>query len=282
MSMKKNIIVIGATGLVGRAVTEQLSRDGNNVILLSRDREKALKQFPQGYEIIEGDVLDPNSIKQSFNGVDGIFISLPETIVSEALPTIIQYSKTSSVKQIVYVSGCTVRKENAWHPMIKGHYEAEMALEQGGVSYTILKPTMIMDTIPQYAHNGKPFIIGQQPHAWSWIHTSDMARMASAAFSNEKAKNKRFTLWGSEKETFSGAIEKFNMASGLDAKPVKPKPYWMANLLALMVGQKLKYAIGIFRYFDDHPEEGDPTETYALLGKPQMDLQKFFNTAIKH
>ncbi len=46
----------------------------------------------------------------------------------------------------------------------------------------------------------------------------------------------------------------------------------MANLLALMAGEKLKYAISIFKYFEDHPEEGDPNEAYELLGKPEMNL----------
>lgn len=50
----------------------------------------------------------------------------------------------------------------------------------------------------------------------------------------------------------------------------------MANLIALMVGQKLKYAISIFKYFETHPEEGNPQETYAILGQPEMTLESFF------
>jgi hypothetical protein len=130
--------------------------------------------------------------------------------------------------------------------------------------------------IPRYANNGKPFLLGKQIHEWSWIHSSDLARMASSAFSNEKTRNKKLTLWGSEKDTIAAAVEKYNHAVGLGDKPVKPKPYWLANILALMVGEKLKYAISIFKYFEDHPEEGDPSEAYELLGAPQMNLKDFF------
>ena len=51
----------------------------------------------------------------------------------------------------------------------------------------------------------------------------------------------------------------------------------MANLLTLIVGKKLKYAISIFKYFEDHPEEGNPNEAYEILGEPEMTLKHFFN-----
>jgi uncharacterized protein YbjT (DUF2867 family) len=275
--MKQKILVIGATGLVGNAVAKQLQTNGYHVVVMSRNREKAIKMFSDDFEIIEADVLRSESIKYSFTGIDGVFISLPEQSVPDAIPNIIKYSKESKVKHIVYTSGCTVREENAWHPMIKGHFEGEKAMVDSGIPYTILKLTMIMDMIPRYANNGKPFIIGKQVHGWSWIHSSDIARMASAAFSNKDAKNKKLTIWGNEKLTIAKAVEQYNHENNLGEKPVKPKPYWMANLLALIVGEKLKYAISIFKYFENHPEEGNPQEAYSILGEPQMTLKTFFN-----
>jgi uncharacterized protein YbjT (DUF2867 family) len=273
--MKKKIMVIGATGLVGNSVASQLHKDGYHVIVMSRSKEKATRKFSDGFEIIEADVLRPESIKHSFHGVDGVFISLPEKDVPAAMPDILKYAKESGVKHIVYTSGCTVRKENAWHPMIKGHYEGERAIEASGIPFTFFKLTMIMDMIPSYARNGKPFIIGKQSHGWSWIHTTDIAKMASAAFANDAVKNRKLTIWGNEKHTIAQAVDQYNQALSLSDKPAKPTPYWMANLLAMMVGEKLKYAITIFKYFEDHPEEGDPSEAYELVGKPQMDLGSF-------
>ena len=274
--MKQKILIIGATGLIGNTVAKQLHTDGYNVVVMSRSRTKANKMFSGDFEIIEADVLSPDSIKHSFTGIDGVFISLPEKSVPEAIPHIIRYSKASHVKHLIYTSGCTVREENAWHPMIKGHFEGERAIVEDEIPYTILKLTMVMDMIPRYANNGNPFILGKQIHGWSWIHSSDIARMASAAFFNEKALNKKLTIWGKEKLTITKAVEQYNKTNNISGKPVKPKPYWIANLLALMVGDKLKYAISIFKYFENHPEEGDPQEAYSILGEPQMTLKKYF------
>jgi len=274
--MKKKILVIGATGLIGKVVVKQLETDGYDVVVMSRNRAKTKEIFSNDYEIIEADVLNPVSIKHSFTGIYGVFISLPERSVPDAIQNIIRFCKESKVQHLVYTSGCTVREENAWHSMIKGHFEGEKALVESGIPYTIFKLTMVMDMIPRYANNGKPFILGKQIHSWSWIHSSDIAKMASKAFSIEGAKNKKLTIWGNEKSTIAEAVEQYNRANNLSEKPVKPKPYWMANLLALFIGEKLKYAISIFKYFENHPEEGNPQETYSVLGKPEMTLKRFF------
>lgn len=71
-------------------------------------------------------------------------------------------------------------------------------------------------------------------------------------------------------------MEGYNRTLNLSARKVKPKPYWQAGLLSLIVGEKLKYAISIFRYFKEHPEEGDPEEAYSILGRPQMTLESYF------
>ena len=274
--MKKKILVIGATGLVGKAVANQLNNDGYQVIVMSRNKEKAKSIFTSDFEIIEADVLKPESIRYSSQGIDGVYISLPEKDVPSAIPNILKNAKESGVKQIVYTSGCTVRKENSWHPMIKGHYEGEKAIVESGIPYTMLKLTMIMDMIPRYANNGKPFIIGKQKHGWSWIHSEDIAKIASKDFENPEENKKNLKIWGMENCTIPQAVDNYNSIFFPEAKQAKSKPYWMANLLALMVGEKLKYAISIFKYFEDHPEEGDPKKAYQILGEPTMSLKHFF------
>lgn len=274
--MNKKIMVIGATGLIGNAVVKQLNIDGYDVVAITRNRQKAQQMFSNDIEILEADVLQPETIEYSFHGIDGVFISLPERSVPVAIPNILKYAGKSGVKQIVYISGCTVRKENAWHPMIKGHFEGENAIVKSGIPYTVLKLTMVMDMIPRYANHGKPFIIGKQNHGWSWIYSGDIAKMASKAFNSEKARNKKLTLFGPEKLTIAQAVDKYNHEFNAGAKPAGSKPYWLANILALFIGEKLKYAISIFKYFEDHPEEGDPKLTYKLLGKPGTGLKEYF------
>ncbi len=273
--MNKKILVIGATGLIGSAVARQLNADGYDVIVLTRKREKARKLFPAEVEIIEADLNEPRSFTNAFHGVHGIFVSLPERESPALLKNVLDSVNREQVRQIVYISGCTVRKENAWHPMIGGHYRAECLLRDSGIPFTLLRLTMVMDMIPRYANGGKPFIIGRQAHGWSWIHSGDIARAASKAFCTEEAKNRAFTLFGPDKMTITEAVDACNAHCFPQAAPAKPKPYWLASILSLFVGEKLRYAISIFRYFEDHPEEGDPSASNTILGKPETGIADY-------
>ena len=160
--------------------------------------------------------------------------------------------------------------------MIKGHFIGEKILKESGIPYTIFGLTMVMDMIPRYSNNGKPFIMGNQPHGWSWIYSADLAKMVSKAFLLDEAKNKKFTVFGPEKVTIPEAVNRFNSVFYPEAKPAKPTPYWVMNLLALFIGKKLRYPISIFKYFEDHPEEGNPDEADKLLGKSQTGLNEYF------
>lgn len=274
--MSKKVLVIGATGLIGQAVAHQLKADGFFVRVFSRSHEKAASIFDSGYEVAEGNVLDPDALPVPFKGMECLYISLPERDVPAALPNIVKIAKQEGIKHITYASGCTVKEENSWHPMIKGHFIGEKILSECGIPYTIFALTMVMDMIPRYANNGKPFIMGTQPHGWSWIYSGDLARMVSKAYTIEEAKNKRFTVFGPEKLTIPEAVDRFNSIFFPEAKPARPTPYWVMNLLALFIGNKLRYPISIFKYFEDHPEEGNPEETNKLLGKPETGLKEFF------
>ena len=274
--MKKTIIVIGATGMIGQAVSKQLKNDGFTVRVLSRSADKAREIFKEGFEIVVGDVFKKGSLVSAFDGIQGIYINLPEQNIEKAIGNILQQLKLTAVEHIGYTSGCTVREENASHPMIRSHFEAENKIMESGMAWSIFRPIMVLDTLPAYANKGKPFIIGHQPHAWSWIHTVDMARMISKAFQTNEALNKKFTLFGPDKLSIPEAIDLFNEEFYPSAKKAKPTPYWISHLLALFIGSKLKYAISIFKYFKTHPEEGDPFEANKLLGLPLTGMKEFF------
>lgn len=263
--------------MIGQAVSKQLKLDGYTVRVLSRSREKASSIFGEAYNIVEADVLDKETLGPAFKGVQGVYINLPEQNIQKAVEIILEHSISASVDQVGYTSGCTVREENAWHPMIRSHFDAETLIMNSGIGYSIFRPTMVLDMLPRYANNGKPFIIGHQAQKWSWIYTGDMAKMISKAFMTKEAINQKFTIFGPDKLSIPEAVDLFNAEFFPTAKKAKPTPYWISKLLALFIGSNLKNAISIFKYFEDHPEEGDPAEANIMLGKPGTGLKEFFN-----
>lgn len=64
------ILVTGATGFVGQSLVPALLNAGYDIRVLSRSRSKAEKMLDPSVEVIEGDVLDPESLVDAFDGVD--------------------------------------------------------------------------------------------------------------------------------------------------------------------------------------------------------------------
>jgi nucleoside-diphosphate-sugar epimerase len=70
---KGAVLVTGATGLVGNAVTRALLGRGTRVRALVRDRERAQKLLPDGVELREGDILSQESVSAALPGVSLLF-----------------------------------------------------------------------------------------------------------------------------------------------------------------------------------------------------------------
>ena len=66
------ILVTGATGRVGGQVVQQLVQRGADVRVLVRDPAKA--DFPAGVEVVQGDLLDVDSLRSAMPGASTLFL----------------------------------------------------------------------------------------------------------------------------------------------------------------------------------------------------------------
>jgi dihydroflavonol-4-reductase len=67
------VLVTGATGKIGNAVTRRLAERGDQVVALVRDPAKAREILPEGVELAQGDVTDVESVRRAADGAEGAF-----------------------------------------------------------------------------------------------------------------------------------------------------------------------------------------------------------------
>jgi dihydroflavonol-4-reductase len=67
------LLVTGATGKIGNAVAHRLAERGDEVVALVRDPAKARELLPEGVELAQGDVTDPESLTRATAGIEGAF-----------------------------------------------------------------------------------------------------------------------------------------------------------------------------------------------------------------
>jgi len=106
-----SILVIGASGTVGRQVVEQLFTRGVDVRAFVRDPAKAT--FPSGVTVVRGDLLDVDSVRGAFSGVSTLFLLnavAPDEFTQELI--VLNLARAAGVERVVYLVAVDHRASN--------------------------------------------------------------------------------------------------------------------------------------------------------------------------
>jgi uncharacterized protein YbjT (DUF2867 family) len=134
------ILVIGATGTVGRRVVSQLMAAGVPVRAMGRNPEAA--NLPPQVQVVRGDLTVPETLDACLDGADTVFLvwTAPPAAVAPALQRI-----TRRARHIVYLSAPLktphplFQQPNLLRPMFE---HIERTIETSGVPWTFLRPGM--------------------------------------------------------------------------------------------------------------------------------------------
>jgi uncharacterized protein YbjT (DUF2867 family) len=282
------ILVIGATGRVGRHVVEQLVARDASVRVLTRDPTKAA--FPAGVDVAKGDLLDIDSLRAAFVGVRTLFLlnAVTGDEFTQAIVTL-NVAREAGVDRVVYLSVFDAdRAVNVPHFAVKSG--AERMLEAMNFGATILRPTyfidneaMVKDVILQ--RGVYPMPIGGKGVAM--VDARDIAEVAAIELiRRDRAPGKLpfETINVVGPETLTGedvaaiwsdvlgrpVIYGGNDPSGFEQNMATFMPRWMAYEMRLMAE----------RYVSDGmiPEAGDRERLASLLGRP---LHGYRETAVR-
>ena len=137
------ILVTGATGTVGRNVVEQLLARGADVRALVRAPAKA--DFPAQVEVVQGDLIDVDSLRTALSGVSTLFL-LNGVVADEFTQALIalNLAREAGIERIVYLS--VIHSDLYVNvPHFAGKFGVERMIEAMGMNATILRPAYYMD-----------------------------------------------------------------------------------------------------------------------------------------
>lgn len=280
------IFVTGATGTVGRQIVQQLARRGANVRALVRDLAKA-GDLPAGVTAVQGDLLDVDSLRAAFQGVDTLFL-LNAVVPDEFTQALValNLAREAGIERIVYLSVIHAdRYVNV--PHFAGKYGVERMIEQMGFGATILRPAYFMGndwTIKDVvlAHGVYPMPIGAKGLAM--VDTADIAEVAAIellrrAQASGPLPTTRINLVGPDTLTGAGVAALWAEVLGrpivhggddtaaFEANLRHFMPGWMAYDMRLMAERFLTDGMV--------PEAGDVERLTTLLGRPLHSYREF-------
>jgi uncharacterized protein YbjT (DUF2867 family) len=197
------ILITGATGNVGGELVAQLVGRGESVRAMTRRPEAA--RFPGGVEIVRGDLSDRASVAAALVGVDRMFLMSAQVTGSAPAPThdimVASCARFAGVRHIVKLSVLGGGGDDMRDPITRWHHEAEAAIRESGIEWTLLRPGRFMSNALQWAPmirgDGKVRIaFATRPTAS--IDPSDIASVALRALTEPGHAGKAYELSGPE------------------------------------------------------------------------------------
>ncbi len=271
----KKILVVGATGMLGMPVAQKL-KEKFEVRLLVRSLSKAKHQLGEDFEYIVGDVFNPESLDVACHGVAGVHINLSGEREVEGVKAIVDAAKANDLRRITFISGSNVSEETIWFPFEKRKYDAERAIMDSRINYTIFRPTWFMESLPLFVRGKRATTFGDNPALFHFVAAEDYANMVSVAYLRREARDRIFYIYGPESFRFKDALEQYVHVVHPEIKSVSVVPYFVGALIGLVTGKKmLRDVVQLMKFFEKVGELGDPTAAQRVLGTPKITLEKW-------
>jgi uncharacterized protein YbjT (DUF2867 family) len=136
----KNVIILGASGQIAKHVIDILvKRDDINLTLFLRRESRLRSSDISKCQIIEGDVLDYETLKKAISGQDIVYVNLAGNLEAMAKNIVNAMSETG-VKRIIAISSIGIYDKSLRSVLIPYRKLADI-IEDSGLEYTILRPT---------------------------------------------------------------------------------------------------------------------------------------------
>src|SRR6266536_4150871 len=140
------ILVVGATGNLGGAVTRMLLAQGQPIRILARSQSNYQPLADAGAQVVLGDLKQRGSLDAACEGADIVITTASagergvedtvQTVDWEGNRNLIDAAKTAGVKQFIYVSVAFADPQSPV-PIFQAKGRTEDYLRESGLPYTI-------------------------------------------------------------------------------------------------------------------------------------------------
>jgi uncharacterized protein YbjT (DUF2867 family) len=194
------ILVIGATGVVGREVVPRVLEYGQSVRAMSRTPEKWRPLFDPAVELVRGDLEDNASLRAALTGVERVFLVTPSMSDQPPDAAICALALEARARQIVRLSVLQAGGDEN-DPVTGWHTTAENAIKASGLAWTFLRPGGFMSNTLGWTEMIRRdrtvrALFAGQPVAW--IDPADIGAVAARVLTEEGHSGQAYPLSGPE------------------------------------------------------------------------------------
>jgi uncharacterized protein YbjT (DUF2867 family) len=202
------LLIVGATGTLGRQIARRALDEGYQVRCLVRNPRKAAFLKEWGAELVIGNVCTPSTLVPALEGVTAVIdaataraadVSSFERVDWNGKVNLIQAAVEAKIDRFIFFS--ILGAENYPEvPLMEIKRCTELYLKESGLNYTILRPCGFMQgIISQFAVpilEGQPVWLTGESSPIAYMDTQDIAKFAIRALAVPETGNRTFPLAG--------------------------------------------------------------------------------------
>jgi NADH dehydrogenase len=294
------ILVAGATGMLGGLITQQLLAQGKDVRILIRHNSPSAAMAAQGMatsiqplidagaQPIYGDLKDRGSLDRAMTGVDIVVTTANsvlrngednvETVDCQGNRNLIDAAQAAAVEHFIFTSVLGAASSSLI-PLVRCKAEAEVALQESGMAYTILSPNLLAEVwvgavVDAPLKAGQPItLVGEARRVHSFVSIADVAAFAAATVENPAAHNARIAIGGPEAVSWRDVVAMTGQVLGRElpvrfVQPGEPIPF---------LPEAVRQSIAIQDTYDSPVPMAETTATYGVNPTPmETVLQHMF------
>jgi uncharacterized protein YbjT (DUF2867 family) len=224
------ILIIGATGTLGRQVARRALDEGYKVRCLVRSAKKASFLKEWGAELVPGSLSYPETLKPALEGVTAVIdaaTSRPTDSLSirqvdwEGKVALIQAAHAAGVERFILFSILDAEKYPDV-PLMEIKRCTELFLAESGLNYTVLRLAGFMQgLIGQYGIpvlEGQPVWVTGSSSPIAYMDTQDIAKFAIRALRVPETEKKTYPVVGTRAWSAEEIISLCERLSGKEAR----------------------------------------------------------------
>ncbi|MDF5730363.1 MAG: SDR family oxidoreductase [Rhizonema sp. PD38] len=224
------LLIIGASGTLGRQVARRAIDEGYKVRCLVRSPKKAAFLKEWGADLVRGDLCDPQTLKVALEGATAVIdasTSRPTDPLSikrvdwEGKVSLIQAAVAAGVERFIFFSVLNAEKYPQV-PLMEIKRCTELFLAESGLNYTILSLAGFMQgLIGQYGISileGQPVWVTGESSPIAYMDTQDIAKFAIRALAVKETENQTFPIMGTRAWSAEEIIKLCERLSGKEAR----------------------------------------------------------------
>ncbi|KIH76506.1 Uncharacterized conserved protein YbjT, contains NAD(P)-binding and DUF2867 domains [Geoalkalibacter ferrihydriticus] len=243
-----SVLITGATGFIGKRLTQRLLDDGFSVRCMVRRTTTAM---PEGAEIVQGDMLKPETLEQALDGIDTAYYLVHsmsggrtgfERRDRDAADNFVTAANRAHLRRVIYLGGLGETGDDL-SEHLKSRLEVAEILKKGAFSTTFLRAAVII------GDGGASFemvrsLVTRLPLMITprWVSTrcqpiavDDVISYLAGCLADERTAGRTFDIGGPEVLTYKEMMERFADIEGKKLY-ILPVPVLTPKLSSYWVG----------------------------------------------